>query len=547
MYKLFFLFSNKMSCQNPNWPSFGRDFGNNRNATAERQLSPCNVSNLSINWIFTDPRSGNTGNITAVAIVDDVVYFGDVSAFFALNADTGSIIWQNTSFPPNSFFNLSPSVGTVIVYQAASNGTVYALKRSDGTLVWQTDIRVLPAQANGAIDGSVRLIESENILLANLASSAGGNTATVDNSKFYGSVVALNATTGALIWRYQTTLNPIPGLPNSGTYPGVGLFSTGAIDISRGLFIIGTGQNFSPPFPALPPLVGTQLSDSILALNYRTTNPSGELVWFNQFTNNDVDIPLGPPALGSPFTVSMHQYDWDVSGGPYLLRVCINRETKDIAVIGDKSGKIYAVDRNNGQLVWKNILTAPPPTGYLATGPTYPLPSSNVTFPVNASNNGGVNGYGCTDGKFVYIASTFSATGAPIPSSYGLRNVGATVPPDQIIAETSIFSVRAGDGKIMWRVNVVGMSLGGMAYANGVVYIIIILGNAPAPNNAGANFYALDASSGKILYNYIYSPDSIVRRNGSFGAVTVYKGKVYVPFGNFTSNGGKTQLYAFGL
>ena len=119
-----------------------------------------------------------------------------------------------------------------------------------------------------------------------------------------------------------------PGLPNFGGSSGCGIFGTPAIDTNSGLLFIGTGQSYEGPASAL--------SDSLLALNYRTTNPQGELVWFHQFTSDDVGTTK----------------DWDADCGPFLVTI----KDRKAVIVGTKEGKLYALDRALGTLIGRAYL-----------------------------------------------------------------------------------------------------------------------------------------------------------------------------------------------
>ena len=85
-------------------------------------------------------------------------------------------------------------------------------------------------------------------------------------------------------------------------------------------------------------------------MNYRTTNPQGELVWFHQFTSDDVGTTK----------------DWDADCGPFLVTI----KDRKAVIVGTKEGKLYALDRALGTLIWKSVLTNPNPTGSVLGGLT---------------------------------------------------------------------------------------------------------------------------------------------------------------------------------
>jgi outer membrane protein assembly factor BamB len=56
------------------------------------------------------------------------------SFVYALEADTGSLVWRYALHDTSSSFPVASTTG---VYFSAGNGSVYALRTSDGSLLWQ--------------------------------------------------------------------------------------------------------------------------------------------------------------------------------------------------------------------------------------------------------------------------------------------------------------------------------------------------------------------------------------------------------------------------
>src|SRR5262249_9710100 len=114
---------------------------------------------------------------------------------------------------------------------------------------------------------------------------------------------------------------------------GVGVWSTPAVDVARGMLYVGSGNTYAPPT--------APLADSILAIEYAT----GRLVWSRQFTAPDV-FSAGHP-IGK---------DADVGASPNLWR----SKGRALVGAGDKAGVYHALDRDTGAVVWETTL---PPGG----------------------------------------------------------------------------------------------------------------------------------------------------------------------------------------
>jgi hypothetical protein len=158
-------------------------------------------------------------------------------------------------------------------------------------------------------------------------SDGGAPYSVADLMSFRGGVVGLDAATGTVRWKWDNT--KANGMMFG---PGVSSWSSPALDINRKVAYIGTGNSYYSP--------ASPYSDSLLALNYMTSNPEGELVWSRQFTMNDnftSGSPMGP--------------DSDVGATPNLFTL----DGKDFVAVGDKGGGFYVIDREKGELVFPRV------------------------------------------------------------------------------------------------------------------------------------------------------------------------------------------------
>jgi polyvinyl alcohol dehydrogenase (cytochrome) len=491
------------------WLEFGNDLANLRNIKSK--INPDNVHKLKPAWTFN-----TTYNMVAnPAAVDDVLYFAEGAFFlpgiptgqasaFAINAKTGEQIWKSPNL--GSSFYSTPAVGTEKTFFPSVGrkvrplyicdggfdtleAIVIALDRENGQVLWSKDVQ---QESEQWIAGGPVLVQEEDLLFV---CTAGFFDDTI--SEQWGTIVALRASTGDILWTYRTTRGTTPGLPNFGGSSGAGIFGTPAVDTKSGLLFIGTGQSNVPP--------ASPLTDSLLALNYRTTNPEGELVWHYQFTSDDAG--KWPP--GDCFYSDSTVKDWDASCGPFLLEVEHGKRhaLRKIVIIGTKEGNLYALDRKKGTLIWKTVVTNPPPTGSL---------------------NSGFQGFACSDGKNIYGSAIYILTGLPIFS------------PTTIAS--AIVAIRGSDGQLLWRQDINGGTFNAMTFSNGVVYQNTVgeknpPGDASAPN-IGAKLRAFSAKDGKVLFEHDNVVSSDPNFNRSLGATTVYKNKLYFSFG--AASGGIT-------
>lgn len=182
---------------------------------------------------------------------------------------------------------------------------------------------------------------------------------------FIGSFLKLNAKNGSILW--QTYMLP----NNNGStdeYAGAGLWgSSPSIDITRNAVYIATGNMYSAPLNVTQcqeaqnnETTPTQEdkciepenhSNSILALDL----DSGHIQWYKQlggydlwiFACNNLSTPGCPPGPNP---------DADFAEAPMILTTNGRGHKRDIVVAVQKSGFAWALDRDNGSIVWSTVM-----------------------------------------------------------------------------------------------------------------------------------------------------------------------------------------------
>lgn len=121
------------------------------------------------------------GVTSSPAVVNGVVYAGSTDDnIYALDENTGTLLWK---YSTAGSVNSSPAVADGVVYAGSEDGSVYALNATTGALMWKHSIGYFaasPAVANGVV----------------YVVSGKGNDYPVN---------ALDAKTGALLWKYALT------------------------------------------------------------------------------------------------------------------------------------------------------------------------------------------------------------------------------------------------------------------------------------------------------------------------------------------------------
>jgi polyvinyl alcohol dehydrogenase (cytochrome) len=504
---------------------WGGDLANSHHQPAERTITPANVGTLAPKWSL-DLK----GDISATPTVHDgVVYVPDWGGFVtAVSARDGHIIWQRPAsdyvvfggvvsrtspavvgddlvlwFTTNQSFNplggppLNPT-DTTSPYQGA---WMARINRADGHLVWKREVEehnYAQITSNPVVhDGRVIVGVSSNEW--NLSGVAQAACCT-----FRGSVVSLDATTGALQWqRYAIaaekarTCNPRLGLEASSGcgYSGAAVWSSPAVDPGRGVVYVGTGQNYTLPDSVRPCITAaraagrpdTECADpenhanSLMAIDLAT----GGLRWARQV------LPFDPWHMGCVLTPGYatcpapYGPDHDLGSSPNLFRVTIDGRPRDIVGSGQKSGAYWALDRDSGEIVWRRDV-----------GP--------------GSRLGGIEWGTAYDGHRIY---------APIANIDGQSYQS---PAGAALRAGSWAALDPATGRIQWQTADPGAYpnwvLASPAVANGVVF-------GASLSATGDNFYALDAASGRILWRFASGASSIA--SPAIAAGVVYWGTGY--------------------
>src|SRR5918997_4933576 len=370
----------------------------------EHVVTPAEAPELTEVWRLED-RLGVGGTPT---VRDDTVYFGTwKGTAVALDVATGEIVWE-TQVTPKEMASAA-LVTDDRVYLADHDGNLNALDRATGAVLWT---RVLDEHPDANMYSSPVLAPGPEPGAADtivIGVSSSELRRPLDDFVFRGSVVGLDAETGAERWR-------LPVAPE-GFGAGVSVWSTAAIDEDRGLAYIGTGQGYEHE--------ASPLSDSLLAVDYDT----GELVWSRQYTADDVWTYFAPDPKGP---------DADIGATPTLFTAA----GRDLVGAGDKAGTFAVFDRETGESVWGTELTEGSQLG-----------GGMVTAAYGAPGSGGSRG----GGGGVFVTSN-EMDPAAMADTGGESHSSAA------------FALDAATGEVLWEVALPGATFGSLTLADGVLY-----------------------------------------------------------------------------
>lgn len=466
------------------WPMIGRNAKGSRNQPFEHRIGKANVGRLAVKW--TAPT---TGDVSATpAVVDGAVYFGDFGGtLWKLDAESGHVIWSHKvpdyTGHAGDYARTSPAlagqtlvVGIIKGSTAIAGPNMLGIDAATGALRWNTQIHPDP---HAAMTGSPALVD--DTIVTGVSANGASNPAT---AIFRGAIVALNAQTGAILWRTYS-LPDNGGVP--GGYAGATMFSPPAIDKAAGLVYGTFGQPYTEPasvtacharnggFTESCEQPGSFLR-SIVAFDLK----SGEPRWSYRVIGRD---PWERACGSQPVTVTWCAPEtdgekWDMGGsGPNVMRIRIHGRWREVVGFGEKSGVYVLLDARSGKFIWNTLIGPGGDQGGMEWGTAfdghriYASITNQHHIPYELTDHGVISSRTATGGSW---AALDPETG---------KILWQTADPGQVSLTTGTFG--------SW-------ALAPVTSANGILYASSMAYQAATADQ----MYALDAKTGEILWRF---------------------------------------------
>jgi polyvinyl alcohol dehydrogenase (cytochrome) len=475
------------------WTSSGQNNQNTRYAAAEHSIDASNVGRLKPKWIFT-----TAGDVSATAtVVNGIAYVPDWGGkLWAIDTKTGKAIWSHdvsdytgtagaASRTSPAYWNGELVIGTGNLMTPALDGAFeVGLNARTGAMLWRTKI----GDSVAIITGSATI--DNGVVYTGISSKTEHTSVT---PTFRGSVVALDARTGKILW---TTYMVPTGFNGAAVWS-----SQPVVDHKTGMLYVTTGNSYTVPkgyclnpgdtqCTRLPP---DAYIDSVVALSLTT----GKIAWAHHTLTADTWTMSDPNA--SP--------DFDFGAGPNLYTTTIGGKKADVLGAGQKSGMYYALDPATGAVIWA---TQAGPGGVL----------------------GGIEWGPSTDGERVYAAITNGSHKTYTYTTYDGQKKTTT--------GGLWTALDAASGKILWQTaapeNPEYITDSFVSGANGVIFA----------GSSGGNFYAIDTRTGQIKWTF---PSG----GAVWSGAAIVDGVVYWGSGYDTRerklpyDGNNNKFYAFSL
>ncbi len=444
-----------------------------------KQLTPANVAGLKAKWVYQISERGRFE--TSPIVADSVMYLTEPpTRVTALDLRTGRKLWswQRQQARLAKMLGFGPTNrGVAILDDTVYVGTLdcylIALDARSGAVRWET--KVEENKLGYSLTGAPLAIDGK--IIVGISGGEAGIRGFLD---------AYDAKTGKLAWRCFTI--PGPGEPGHETWQGgewkMGggpTWVTGSYDPELNLLYWGTG-NPGPDWNGDVRPGDNLYTCSLLAIDAT----SGKLKWHFQFTPHDT-------------------HDWDATEVPVLLDALLNGQQRKLVTMANRNAFYYVLDRVTGEFLHGSPYAKQTwAAGLDAKGRPIVLPNTDPTVEgtlVWPALNGATNWYSPSYSpltKLFYVSvrergSYYYKGEVEFKPGTFFAGGGERAIDGDDKAWGAIRALEVTNGKLKWEFRLQTPPWAGvLATAGGLVF---------GGSNEG-NFYALDAQTGKPLWDF---------------------------------------------
>jgi outer membrane protein assembly factor BamB len=193
------------------FPAYMHDAGHSAFSPSATTISP--TSSLSVKSIFRatkSPGQPSPGFVGTPLVLQHVIYIGSNSGdFYAISLGTHKVIWKkflgyspafecanSRGFSAAAVSGIDPTTGVLTVYAPSGDGNLYALRASDGAILWTSPVNVPTAGMNDYFNWSNPELANGKIYI--------GVSSDCDDPLIRGGLVALDQATGQRVATYYT-------------------------------------------------------------------------------------------------------------------------------------------------------------------------------------------------------------------------------------------------------------------------------------------------------------------------------------------------------
>ena len=306
-------------------------------------IDATNVDSLTLKWAFDVPESRTMRGYPAVS--EDTIFLPNTTGkLYALSRETGCVKWYfDAEAEIRTAAHLFEIDGVPVVSVGLSSNELAVINANDGSLVHRENVAIFQ---QSMLTGSQRAFNGHLYVPLSAIDVALAMNPMYPCCIGHGGVHAVSLDDWSIRWTAHTTEDAKPtykndlGVQMQGP-SGAPVWTTPAIDAKRNQLYIGTGENTSSP--------ATHTSDAIIAYDLST----GEEKWVFQGTENDAFNMACGRRMG-PNCPKERGPDFDFGASPVLTTTSTG---VDLVLAGQKSGDVWALNPDNGELVWHNRLS----------------------------------------------------------------------------------------------------------------------------------------------------------------------------------------------
>ncbi|MCY4096036.1 MAG: PQQ-binding-like beta-propeller repeat protein [Gammaproteobacteria bacterium] len=336
-------------------PHWGIDLQNTR-FQSESAIDSSNVGSLQLKWVFDVPESRTMRGYPAVS--NDTIFLPNTTGkLYAISRDNGCVKWFfDAEAQIRTAAHLFDLNGDPVISVGLSSKEIVVVRAIDGTLVHRENVAIFQ---QSMLTGSQRAYGGDLYIPLSAVDVALAMNPMYPCCVSHGGVHAMSLADWSIRWTARTTEPAKPtyknelGVQMQGP-SGAPIWTTPAIDAKRNQLYIGTGENTSSP--------ATHTSDAIIAYDLA----SGVEKWVFQGTENDAWNMACGRRRGANCPKE-DGVDFDFGASPILTTTS---EGIDLVLAGQKSGDVWALNPDNGELVWHRKLSPGSPLGGVHWGMT---------------------------------------------------------------------------------------------------------------------------------------------------------------------------------
>jgi PQQ-dependent dehydrogenase (methanol/ethanol family) len=446
------------------WPNYNGVQGGNRFSRLA-QIDVQNVHTLQPQWIYALRGSGLQ---TTPLVSDGVMYVTAPGKVCAIDGGTGGEIWCYTQSAQNGEPNRGVALLDDRIFFATSGAHLICLNRLTGGVMWDVKMPSTP----GPYSATGAPLVVGHLVISGIS---GGDL------PLRGFIAAYDATTGEEAWRFWTV--PQAGDAAAETWSASALATGGGATWLTGSYDVETDTLYwavGNPFPATDGDArgGPNLyTDCVLALNPK----DGKLKWHYQFTPHDL-------------------HDWDAAEPLLVVDAEYQGHARKLLLQANRNGFFYVLDRTNGELLLgrpfvKKLNWA---SGIGPDGMPQLLPANQPTkagVKTCPAVRGATNWYSSSFNpktRLFYVMAVEDCSVYKIAHAGGYE--GYRDPADP--GKKYLRALDIATGKNVWEIPQVGAPeinySGVLSTAGGLVFY----------GESGGNFAAVDAKTGKTLWNF---------------------------------------------